>query len=243
MKTGVLWLFIAAVAWTSAPAGADIVLSFAYETLSSSYTPLTATTGQFRATHTTDLDGSAATPVDYSKGTVTRLADPTGYARFDWDPAYNDFYAAKVQLTLNLTNIDRLHNTASASGLLELSDVDDDMIIGTVSGRWSLGAGGQAVFNGAISGLVFQPPTATFDGNPGLRSPGFSMDFTRFDQPLGTFLDVTDLAGGFFENSFTRRSSGVVSQVIPAPGAALLGAIGLALAEGLRRRLAGSRPR
>jgi len=123
---------------------------------------------------------------------------------------------------------------AEASGKLVVTDIDGDEITGDVNGTWSLGASGQAASVGSVSGMIFTPPDGTFNGN--VRGSGFSLDFSRFDQPIGTFLNVADVAGGFFENSFSNRSSGIVSQVVPAPGAIALGVVGVGLVGWIKRR-------
>jgi hypothetical protein len=229
-----LWFFIVALAWTSVPAMADVVLSFGFETLSSSYTRFTDTTGQLVATHTADLDGDHnLAEDDYTTGSVTRLVDPIGKAIFAWDPLGADFGSAAVQLTLNVTDINRQNGTAKSTGFLQLLDVDGDAIVGDVSGAWSLGTGSQAQFAGSVYNMSFVPSSHTFNGTSGR---GFSMDFNQFNQLLGTFVDITDVQGGFFQNSFQNRASGMESHVIPVPGAAALGLFGWALLPWLKRR-------
>lgn len=231
---------LAVAVWATPPARADVVLSYSYGGLSGSYDPTGPNTGIFEALHTTDLDGDGDYgDDDFTSGNVRRLVDPdAGTAFFFWDPdpssVLHGFGAAEVLLYLELTDIDRVQNTANAAGHLTVTDIDGDYIYGDVTGTWTLDPGNIAHFDGTIRDFVFEPELGWFDGNFG----GFSMDFTEFlPEMIGSVVDLTGLTGGFFEEPFESLESEVITQMVPAPAAALLGALGLVTIASVRRRL------
>jgi len=229
---------LGAAMWVSAPAVADLpVLSFSYGGLSASYWPGEGSdTGVFEAVQTMNRDGDPDTLGDYTSGSVRRLVPPSGTAEFSWNPAFQgtpfDVGSATVLLHLVLTDIDRVQNTASATGTLTAADIHGDYIEGVVSGTWTLDPGNIAHFDGTMSGLIFEPPDGEFNGN---IAGSFSMDFTQFDQMIGSIVDLTGVGGNFFADEFIGLESEVISQIIPAPSAVLLGAIGLGLIGRIRR--------
>ena len=215
------------------PAMADLsVLSFTYNGLAATFESTGETTGTFVAVHTADLDGQ------FTTGDVRRL-DPlhAGQAMFSWFDS--DVYRfATVNLTLDLTDIDQGTQTANATGTIVLTDIHGDEIESEwVSGTWSLDPGGIAHFDGTASQVQFEGEW--FDGIPFPGFDGFDMDFSMFDQVLGSVVDLTGLpSGGFFDTNWPGAiSSNIESQMIPAPGAALLGVIGLVLISRIKRRL------
>ena len=229
-----VWRYIAivlcAVLVVAAPARADpSVLSFTYSTLSGFYVPdpVDPNAGTFTAYASASFGYQG---LFHTSGTVFRLVEPVGFAEFDFhEPGIG---AADFVLTLDLYNIDRNLNTASAAGSLVATDVDGDTIGSeAVSGTWQA-IGSQATFTGFISELQFSDPYKTFDGQDG----SFSMNFLEFPDMIGAVTDLTGI-GDFFEDPFSEVSSLVTTQMIPAPGAALLGVFGLVLISRIKRRL------
>ncbi len=212
----------------SAPAQADpSVLSFGYNTLAGSFTPSGSNGGGFVATATTSLGGGPL----FTQGAATRLVEPTGTAQFLFHPDF-DFGDADFSLNLSIFDIDRDLNTALAHGTLTAIDIDGDVITGSVSGGWTL-IGGQATFTGGISELAISSDDGSFDGQFGTD---FDAAFDDLDQMIGVVTDITGVSGGFFEEGFIDHSSLVTSQIIPAPGAVVLGVIGLGMVGWIRKR-------
>ena len=220
---------IAVLMLVAAAAKADpSVLSFSYSTLAGSFDPTGDDTGDFVATATTKLAETSL----FTTGSVTRLVEPSGTALFAFAP-YHDFADADFTLALSVFDIDRNLNTASATGTLTAVDIDGDTISGDVSGGWRL-ISGQATFTGSITDMAIVSDDELFDGQ---FNTGFSAVFEDVEQMIGVVTDITGVSGGFFEERFIDHSSLVTRQVIPAPGAVVLGVIGLSLIGWFRKRL------
>jgi len=145
-----------------------------------------------------------------------------------------DFGQADFLLDLAISNIDTVSKTADGVGTITAWDIDGDKISGDVVGTWQL-LSGQGTFTGQVSNILVEsdemPPW--FNGQ---FDTGFDADFSEYEQVLGAVTDLTGL-DGFFDQPFSGHSSRVTVQAIPAPGAVVLGALGLGVVGWVRRRL------
>jgi len=216
----------------SAARGDPTVLGFEYSMLDGTYTG-DAGGGNFTAMMTTDLD--PLKQGDYTSGRVDRLAPPekADSAFFLFNPLL-DFGQADFLLDLAISNIDTVSKTADGVGTITAWDIDGDKISGDVVGTWQL-LSGQGTFTGQVSNILVEsdemPPW--FNGQ---FDTGFDADFSEYEQVLGAVTDLTGL-DGFFDQPFSGHSSRVTVQAIPAPGAVVLGALGLGVVGWVRRRL------
>ncbi len=227
-----------AIGLAAPPAVADLVLDLSFGGLDGSfisggvgtdYGTFTAVGSSFRT-----ADGLTAS----TAGHVERLTNDglAGIAEFDWSAPIG---SASFTLSLEMTDIDRLNRTAQASGTIVMSDFDGDYILGTVSGSWRAD-GGVAAFAGTVSPLLVVDitPDSAFNGN--LWGSRFSTDFSGYSQLLSATVNLATYEEWFPETGFAYIESSVISQTtpMPAPGALLLGAIGLSLIAWAKKRFA-----
>ncbi len=200
--------------------GADL-MSFTYSDLSGSFD---SNSLLFNATDT-----------QVSAGDVTRLLSPGGDAVFAGTVAGNGFPSlAAVDLSLDISNITA--TTADASGMLTMTDVTGDTIIGSIQGTWDNVSGIAAVFTGTLSNILMSNSgDGTFDGNSG---PGFSMNFPvtpPFDGAVVTLESGNWFGTAASPNDFSGATTLISGVIVPEPATLGLLALG-AMAVAFNRR-------
>lgn len=213
-------VFIAAIAVgaASCAASAQSVITFAYNNLAGTYD---GTSGIFSA-------AAVDSPGLQSIGDITRLSAPAGTADFGsgFVSAPN---LADVAFNISVTGIDQINGTALGSGSFTLTDIDGSTLTGTITGVWIRGGLGQTFFNGDITNASFTG--ASFDGENGSFST--NLGFLPPYEGAVTVLFLRPGSGGFFDANFNAIATQFQGELVPTPGAALLGLGGLAA---LRRR-------
>jgi hypothetical protein len=202
---------LGAVVACSASAQADTVVTFRYDSLSTSFS---SATGAFDA-HAVDVSGGLQT-----QGNAARISGPTGVAGFGAGFVSG---ADQSDFSLNLT----ISGLAGA-GSFTVTDVDGDHITGDISGTW-MTIGSSSIFNGLLSNVVFHSDAdGVFEGTDGgswtMAGLGGSYD--------GAIIQLTTIASGFTQD-FTAVSTnidGQVIQTVPIPSSAVIGLAGLGLA-------------
>jgi hypothetical protein len=196
-------------------AQADVIASFSFENLESSY----------------DLGAQtlSTTSKGSSTGSVSRFIDPAGDADFGAGSA--DF-----ALTLQVSNI--AGNAADGLGTLLIRDLNGDSITADIHGTFSyvpiFGSTGIIFFNGVIGDLVFNDISG--DGEFNGQTMSFSSDFsgTGLNAFSGAIQRLEINSMGFFTNGWSNLLAEVDGQIVPTPGVlGLLAASGLV---GIRRR-------
>jgi len=216
---------IGALGASATMAPADIVASFGFTELSSSFTFDEGGVGDglFVADGTLDTTGD-----------VTRLLPTGGTALYN--PGSVDGADASVHFEISVFNVDSIAKTADGAGTFVIVDADGDALTGSFTGVW-IGAGfGFTFHNGTGINFSFDSSegNGTFDGPSG---GSFSTDF-GFENLVGAVSLLFQQPNmGFFTSAFEGVSSeahGVMD--VPAPGALALAGLGLGLFGARRRR-------
>lgn len=225
MKRTVVLSMIALVAFAASPAMADL-FNFNYNILQSSYTG--GPTGTFSATV---KDGRTL-------GSVTAFdVAPQELATFN-----NDWAAGpeNATFTMDISNIaNGAVSTADGDGGFLLYDKTGDWLEGHIDGVWTYLSGvpgAVPTFAGVISNVTFQDgggaDDGQFDGDVGF----VTMDFAN--PPWEGMLIEMTTSGLWFNGSWTNmEGGGVIANVVPLPGAVLLGMLGLAAAGRKLRKM------
>jgi hypothetical protein len=218
MNMKLLWVGIASLCLSAAPAMADLDLfTFNVTAPQVTYNP-SSSPWQFQVTPKASLTtGGFVTDGD------------TAWADFKWPSATGDFFLGM--------NLGGTGNTRSGNGVFTYTDKDGDYITGSLTGEWKKIAGGNQ-FNGALNGVTFASKSDyNFDGNNGGSVAMTSLSTLPWSGAIQVQLSSQV---PWFDVSFDKSMSGggvtgVVSTV-PIPGAVLLGFLGLSAAGlGLRK--------
>jgi hypothetical protein len=188
----------------------------------------------------TDLDGVfdgtstwTMRATEFTAGDVTRGIAPFTTANFDagFAGATADF-----QLDMNVAPVSS--GLWSGTGTFLITDADGDTIFGTFNGDWERLSGENASFSGLIKDvdLTTTGGDNTFDGTDG---GSVDLDFGVLESQLSGAVVVLEAGGWFGDGAFNDMNSLVQGTVVPAPGAALLGMLGLAAVGYARRRQQG----
>ncbi len=161
-----------------------------------------------------------------TKGDLYRNVPPAGAADF----AVGNWNGGDFAMSMTISDITT--TTAKGLGTFTYTDVDGDILTGTVSGTW-VKAGKGGVFNGGLSDVTFD--SDTFDGATG----SVSMEFSS-DQPwAGTMIQVTSTGSWFASGTrYDVKGGSIDTLVTPVPAALLIGLLGLGTAGLKLRRFA-----
>ncbi len=203
----------------------------------------------------TNLDGGyndgtdvfSATGTSGTTGDVNRVVAPTGQAHFNAGSLNS-----QLIFSMNITNVTGFNetDTADGEGTFTLKDTDTTEITGDIEGKWTLNekidvGGGNFVtvytFFGLLSDVNINDDNTTFSGSTGSWSTDFSGIAT--EPYYGFFVTLAvnfaDVGSGWFEegnysNAITNTTAKIFT--VPAPGAALLGMLGLSVFATWRRK-------
>jgi hypothetical protein len=176
-------------------------------------------------------------------GDVSRV-DVTPNQTATFLTGFKGISAANVVVSMNIDTafvVVNGNNTVQAAGGFTLTDDDNDIITGTLTGTWTdLGAGFDS-FQGLISSASIIPQgggdNQNFNGAGAVPLPNsFSYAGLQLTGLTGALVELQLTQGIFFNNNFSGVSSQVSGILVPAPGALGLLAAGGMLAARRRRR-------
>ena len=223
------------VSLLTAPAQASVVIiDFSYTNLDGAYNDGT--------------DVFTATGTNLTTGDVNRVVAPTGEAHFLAGSLLN-----QLIFSMDITNVTgfAVNDTADGEGTFTLTDLDGGAVItGGLKGTWTLNAkqnvgGGNFITAYTFFGLLFNvninDDNTTFDGDTGSWSTNFSgiasEPYHGFFVTLAVNFDDVG-AGWFEEGTYDNAITNTSGKIIPAPGAVLLGMLGMGMVAAWRRKRA-----
>jgi len=233
MRRFILFLIIsfAALCSVTAPAGADL-LQFQVTTLDMNYTanvtppPLTPNGPGQDGIFTANV--STTGRIDFD-----RLVPTTGTTRIS-SPATTDFNVSMPidVLSSSIPGSELARTYQATPGSWWLDDVGGDRLQGNVYGTWTLTGGGAPQFSGTINNVTWVGGP-NFDGDTPNPDPSVSMSFGPLQPWIGSMTHITvPTAAWFGGGTWAQPLTGgnVSATVVPVPGAALLGMLGLSVA-------------
>ena len=226
MQVSTLIMTMAAAGLLAGTASAQVtVASFTFDSLAGSYVPTTPNTGLFtaRAVDTATL----RTVGSFNRNNNASSAQFS--AGFVSGPDVAD-----VLVTMNVTRINA--TTATAVGMVVVTDINGDVFRSPVSGVWSKNLTG-AGFGGSMTAPVFDSTTGNgiIEGNTGGWTPNFGSG------PLSGVLTLIVLNANatFFTTAYSGEAVGSAAQIVPGPAALAVAGLAAGMAGRRRRRECG----
>lgn len=222
-------LAAAALMVPAAVGGTDPIFTFGFTDLDGDYAFNGTDGGSFTARATSLALGG---PYDTS-GDVTRVSAPPGTALYDTGFLVG---ANQADFVLNMQISGVSGSVATANGDFRLTDANGDLITGEIHGSWDrindtfsnfAGVASNVRVNGVSGDGMFNGPS----------SGAWSLDLPF--GPIYSGAVIVLETGNWFAHAFQNGDTQIQASIVavPAPGAALLGGLGIALvARRLRRK-------
>lgn len=185
-------------------ASADLLFTFGYTDLTSSYNSGTATL--------------AVVSSSITDGDVTRIDGATQTALFDAPTLFGG--SAAFQLSMSISGVTA--TTANGSGSFVVSDADGDTITGDLAGTWTQINPFFSSFAGTLSNIFLNDNGATDGTFDGSSSGSFPMSFSAAQPYTGAIVELMFPNGGWFTTNIGNANTLVSAQVVPEPASAAM---------------------